>query len=82
MNTNQDLSQAYWEDRYNKQETGWDIGDISPPMKFAIDQLAFQYPEQKDLSILIPGAGLGHEAIYLHQKGIQMFMYWILPKNL
>ncbi len=69
MNTNQDLSKAYWEKRYNKQETGWDIGGISPPMKFAIDQLAFQYPEQKDLSILIPGAGLGHEAIYLHQKG-------------
>lgn len=69
MNTNEDLNKAYWEERYNNQQTAWDIGAISPPMKSAIDQLAFKYPDKKDLNILIPGAGMGYEAIYLHQKG-------------
>ena len=69
MNTNEDVNQAYWEERYHNHQTAWDIGAISPPMKSAIDQLAFQYPDKKDLNILIPGAGMGYEAIYLHQKG-------------
>ena len=52
MNTNEDLNQAYWEERYHNHQTAWDIGAISPPMKSAIDQLAFQYPYKKDLNIL------------------------------
>lgn len=57
------LSQSYWNNRYLNQETGWDIGCISTPLKAYIDQLT-----NKDIKILIPGAGNAHEAIYLHQQ--------------
>ena len=42
----------YWEERYQKQDTGWDIGTISTPLKEYIDQLT-----DKKCRILLPGAG-------------------------
>jgi SAM-dependent methyltransferase len=57
------LSQSYWNNRYLDQETGWDIGCISTPLKAYFDQIT-----KKDIKILIPGAGNAHEAIYLHQQ--------------
>ena len=62
MNLNKD----YWEERYQEQRLGWDIGHISPPLKAYIDHLA-----SRDLKILIPGAGYGYEAIYLFEKGFK-----------
>ena len=50
----------YWEERYQKGETGWDAGTITTPLKEYIDQLT-----DKNLTILIPGAGNGHEFDYL-----------------
>ena len=29
----QELSEHFWNDRYEKCETGWDIGHISTPLK-------------------------------------------------
>lgn len=58
------LNKDYWENRYRENRLGWDIGHISPPLKAYIDQL-----KNKDLKILIPGAGHGYEAIYLHEQG-------------
>ena len=55
---------AFWQDRYKEGKTGWDIGDISQPLKSYIDQLT-----NKELKILIPGAGNAWEAEYLFQKG-------------
>jgi methyl halide transferase len=63
-NTEQEA--AYWSERYQKQSTGWDIGYPSEPLKTYIDQL-----ENKDLSILIPGAGNAYEAEYLVQQGFK-----------
>ena len=60
------LNKNYWEERYQQQQLGWDIGHVSPPLKAYIDQLA-----DKDLKILIPGAGYGYEAIYLFEKGFR-----------
>ena len=60
------LNKDYWEERYREQSLGWDIGDISPPLKAYIDQLT-----DKDQKILIPGAGYGYEAIYLFQNGFK-----------
>ena len=60
MNLNRD----YWEERYAVNNLGWDIGSVSTPLKEYIDQL-----EDKNLKILIPGAGNGYEAIYLHKSG-------------
>ena len=60
------LDAAYWDNRYKSDNTGWDLGQIAPPLKHYIDQLPSQHRSKK---ILIPGAGYGHEAIYLWQKG-------------
>ncbi|WGK63915.1 methyltransferase domain-containing protein [Croceiramulus getboli] len=57
-------NEAYWSQRYQAESTPWDIGYASPPLTEYIDQLP-----HKDLNILIPGAGLGHEAAYLWQQG-------------
>ena len=58
------LDAPYWEGRYASKNTGWDIGDISTPIKVFVDGLS-----DKSLRVLIPGAGNGHEAIYMREKG-------------
>ncbi|MGB1246092.1 MAG: hypothetical protein ACPG39_00725, partial [Flavobacteriaceae bacterium] len=58
------LDAPYWEGRYASKNTGWDIGDISTPIKEFVDGLS-----DKSLQVLIPGAGNGHEAIYMREKG-------------
>ncbi len=56
----------YWENRYKNEATDWDLGEISPPLKAYFDQI----PDfKKNMKILIPGAGYGHEAVYLWQNG-------------
>ena len=56
----------YWEERYQKGETGWDAGKITTPIKEYIDQLT-----DKNIKILIPGAGNGYEFDYLIEKGFK-----------
>ncbi len=63
------LDSHYWESRYEKEEIGWDLKGISPPLKQIIDRLEHTHPGDKDLKILIPGAGMGYEARYLFEKG-------------
>lgn len=60
------LNKEYWENRYLNNETGWAIGKISTPIKEYIDQLT-----NKDLKILIPGAGNGYEFDYLIENGFK-----------
>ncbi|HVZ26026.1 MAG TPA: methyltransferase domain-containing protein [Sediminibacterium sp.] len=60
------LDAEYWNQRYIRQETGWDLHQVSPPLQAYIDQLT-----DKNLSILIPGAGNAHEAIYLAEQGFR-----------
>ncbi len=60
------LSADYWNDRYRKKQTGWDIGAISTPLKAYFDQLT-----DTSLRILIPGGGNSHEALYLAEKGFR-----------
>ena len=55
---------AYWNNLYQNQETAWDIGEISLPLKTYFDQLT-----DKNISILIPGCGNSYEAEYLLQQG-------------
>lgn len=54
----------YWNNRYIKKETGWDIGYASPPIVSYVDTL-----KDRSLSILIPGAGNAYEAEYLFNQG-------------
>ena len=58
------LNKKFWDDKYAENKLGWDIGYVSTPIKVYIDQLT-----NKDLKILIPGAGNGYEVEYLFNKG-------------
>jgi thiopurine S-methyltransferase len=60
------FDKAFWSEKYQTGQTGWDIGEVSPPIKAYIDQL-----ENKDASILIPGAGNSYEAAYLFDQGFR-----------
>lgn len=50
----------FWNDKYVTNNTGWDIGSVSTPIKEYIDQL-----KNKELKILIPGCGNAWEGEYL-----------------
>lgn len=54
----------YWNNRYNDHDIGWDLGEVSPPLKAYIDQL-----KDTSIRILIPGGGNSYEAEYLFNKG-------------
>lgn len=59
-----ELDSTYWDQRYRQAQTGWDVGEVSRPLKEYIDQLS-----RKNLRILIPGCGNAYEAMYLLQQG-------------
>jgi SAM-dependent methyltransferase len=58
------LDQTYWDNQYQANIIGWDLGQVSPPIKTYIDTI-----ENKDAQILIPGCGNTYEAEYLIQQG-------------
>ena len=58
------LDKDYWDCRYQNNQTGWDVGEATLPLKEYINQLT-----NKNCSILIPGCGNGYEAEYLLQNG-------------
>ncbi len=60
------LNKQYWQQRYLDNRTGWDLGTVSQPIKQYIAQLT-----DKNLNILIPGAGNAHEASYLFHNGFE-----------
>jgi methyl halide transferase len=53
------FNDQYWSERYEKSQTGWDVGNVSPALKDYFDQLT-----DKSISILIPGCGNAYEAEY------------------
>ena len=58
------MNATYWNDRYAQGQTGWDLKEVSPPLKAYIDKLT-----DKNLKILIPGGGYSYEAQYLWEQG-------------
>ncbi len=54
----------FWNEKYESEQTGWDLGVPSPPLIKYFDGL-----EDKTISILIPGAGNAYEAEYLLERG-------------
>lgn len=60
------LNAEYWNKRHLEGDTPWNIKIPSPPITAYIDQL-----EDKNLKILIPGAGHSHEAAYLIASGFE-----------
>lgn len=57
------LSEEFWDTKYNENKTGWDLGEVSPPLKAYFDQL-----KDKEIKILIPGGGNSYEAEYLFKN--------------
>lgn len=60
------LTEEFWDNRYKTHDIGWDLGEISPPLKAYIDQLT-----DTSIRILIPGGGNSYEAEYLFNKGFK-----------
>jgi len=58
------LNSSYWDTLYQNKQTGWDIGYASPPIMEYFKQV-----DNKDLKILIPGAGNAWEAEELWKDG-------------
>lgn len=59
-----ELNDQFWENRYQENNTAWDIGYASTPIVEYLNSL-----KNKDLKILIPGCGNGHEAEWAHKNG-------------
>ena len=56
-----------WERHYRTNDLGWDLGEVAPPF--------VRLWEEKKISpckAIIPGCGLGHEAIFLAERGFQI----------
>ncbi|CAN5151396.1 methyltransferase domain-containing protein [soil metagenome] len=60
------LNKEFWSARYRENSTGWDLGEISQPLKTYIDKIT-----NKELKILIPGGGNSYEAEYLFSGGFK-----------
>lgn len=60
------LNEDYWSSRYLNNNTAWDMGKVSPPLKEYFEQLT-----NKSISILVPGCGNAYEAEYLLEKGFK-----------
>jgi SAM-dependent methyltransferase len=58
------LDKVYWDSQYQSNTTGWDLGEVSPPIKSYIDTF-----KDKTIRILIPGCGNTYEAEYLLEQG-------------
>lgn len=72
------LDTAYWSQRYQRAQTGWDIGAVSRPLQAYFDQLT-----DKNQRILIPGAGNAYEAEYLWKAGFsEVFVLDVAPEPL
>lgn len=61
-----DLTQSYWDNRYEEKTDRWDLGEVSPPIKTYLDQLI-----DNEMAILVPGAGNSYETEYLHRIGFK-----------
>ena len=60
--------EAYWTARYRENQTQWDAGQITTPLKQYIDQLT-----DKHQLLLIPGCGFALEAVFLHKIVLKNF---------
>lgn len=68
MNTKSEKTHqsGYWQRQYETGHHNWNIGYVSTPLKEYFDQLT-----NKELRILVPGAGFGWESGYLYENGFR-----------
>ena len=61
---NNDVSSSkFWDECYINDNTGWDIGSVTPVFEDWCNKL------QQKHSILVPGAGNGYDPLYFSSKG-------------
>lgn len=58
------LNSSYWSEQYQANHTYWNAGSITTPLKEYFEGI-----EDKNIKILIPGVGHGHELLYLYRNG-------------
>lgn len=58
------LDATYWDNQYQENTIGWDLGMISPAMQSIIESIT-----DKSIAILIPGCGNTYEAEFLLSNG-------------
>lgn len=58
------LDTKFWDQLWKTNDTGWDLKQVSPPLKHYFDAMTC-----KNKSILIPGCGNAYEAEYLLKNG-------------
>lgn len=61
-----ELTSDFWEEKYLQGYTGWDIGKVSDPLRGILDE-----ETNKEVRILIPGAGNAWEAEYAWKSGFK-----------
>jgi SAM-dependent methyltransferase len=66
MESSSFATENYWSERYRGNDIPWDTGGVTTPIKEYIDHL-----KNRDLRILIPGAGSGYEAEYGFKQGFK-----------
>ena len=70
--------QDFWQSLWLEGRTKWNIGYPATPIAEFIDTLP-----DKNIKILIPGAGNAYEAEYLHNRGFRnVYVMDIAPKPL
>lgn len=60
------FDKEYWNNLYINNKLGWDIGYAAPPLTEYFDQI-----QNKNLKILVPGAGNAYEVEYLFKNGFK-----------
>ena len=68
--------EAFWSNRYQTGEIGWDIGHVSGPIKAVLDHIT-----DKSIRILIPGAGNAWEAEYDWKLGFKNVYVLDISRN-
>ena len=59
------MKDSYWSKRYQLNQIGWDLGEVSKPLVYLFQSL------NKEDKILIPGCGNAYEATFLFNKGFR-----------
>lgn len=59
-----------WERRYVDENTPWDLGGVAPPLRHVVESGA--WPLEGAARILVPGAGRGHDLVYLAERGFEV----------
>lgn len=62
------LNQEFWSKKYSTNKIGWNLGEVSPPLKAYFDEL-----ENKEVKILIPGGGNSYKAGFSNKFYCKLF---------